>query len=48
MHVQFLKRSGSGYPTLPPGLKTNRPGSVTLRTEIVTGVCGYGRNSDTL
>ena len=38
------KRVGSGYPTLPPGLKTNRPGSVTLRTEVVTGVCRSGIN----
>ena len=48
MNVQFLKRSGSGYPTLPPGLKTNRPGSVTSRTEVVTGVCRSGINSEKL
>ena len=50
MTVQFPKRSGSGYPTLPPGLKNepsrfgDRPGSVTLQTEEVTGVCRNGIN----
>ena len=37
---------GSGYPTLPPCLKTNRPGSVTVRTGVVTGECRNGSNDE--